>query len=116
MPPRPPFGAEPPHGWCYYYEKADLARQQGNWDDVVRLGDEAAKHRLHPNDAIEWLPFLQGYAYTGNIPGLDGVAKTVKQEAYYRKQACETLLAMNRGKKPFTPAMLNEVKRLFCGN
>jgi len=22
-------GIEPKHGWCYYFEKADLARQQG---------------------------------------------------------------------------------------
>lgn len=24
------YGAEPAHGWCYYFEKADLARQLGD--------------------------------------------------------------------------------------
>ena len=42
--PSPPpmlFGPEPPHTWCYYFQKADLARQRGDWDEVARLGDEA---------------------------------------------------------------------------
>ncbi|NMC79412.1 MAG: hypothetical protein GYA59_08635, partial [Chloroflexi bacterium] len=44
-PQRPPeniFGPEPSHDtWCYYYQKASLARQEGDWEEVVRLGDEA---------------------------------------------------------------------------
>ncbi len=32
------FGPEPEHKWCYYYEKADLARQKGEWEEVVIIG------------------------------------------------------------------------------
>ena len=32
------FGAEPPHDWCYYYQKASLARQLGDWAQVVGDG------------------------------------------------------------------------------
>ena len=31
VPPAAIFGAEPEHGWCYYYQKASLARQNGDW-------------------------------------------------------------------------------------
>jgi hypothetical protein len=66
--PRPPehvFGAEIPRGWCYYYEKADLARQNGDWAEVTRLGDEAFSGADYPNDPLERFPFIEGYAHTG---------------------------------------------------
>ena len=102
IPPQPPFGAEPAHGWCYYYQKAELARQQMNWQEVGRLGDQAIKQGFHPNDAIEWMPFLQAYAYLGEIQSLDNAAKSVRQEPYYQKQACEDLRKMNNAKHHLT--------------
>jgi hypothetical protein len=56
------FGKEPEHTWCYYYQKADLARQFGDWTEVAQLGDEAEIAGYQPADANEWLPFIQGYA------------------------------------------------------
>ena len=111
--PQPPFGAEPAHGWCYYYQKADLARQLGDWAEVARLGDAARKERLEAQDAIEWLPFVQAYAFTADLDGLQAAAKAVKKEPYYRKQACANLQKMNAA-EPFQPQVLDEVKRLFC--
>ena len=113
-PPQPPFGDEPAHTWCYYYQKAELARQQENWDEIVRLGDEAMKLNLHPNDQIEWMPFFEAYALTGNIQNLDRVAKSVKREPYYRKQICKNLLTMNKNKHPIAPAVQKEINHLFC--
>lgn len=57
------FGGENIADWCYYFEKADLARQLGDWPEVVRLGDEAARLGLGPNDKFsnELLPFIEGY-------------------------------------------------------
>jgi hypothetical protein len=69
-PVRPPavyFGEEPAHGWCYYYEKAELARQVGDWQTVVSLGDQAASLGLKPAwPTTEWLPFIEGYAHQGD--------------------------------------------------
>ncbi|HET9908071.1 MAG TPA: hypothetical protein VFQ23_15575, partial [Anaerolineales bacterium] len=60
------FGLEPAHGWCYYFEKADLARQFGDWDMVVELGDTAFKLESDsPNDPIERFVFIEGYAHAG---------------------------------------------------
>jgi len=60
------FGPEPAHTWCYYYEKAALAAQLENWDEVVALGEAAFNLGDYPNDPMERLPFIEGYAHTGN--------------------------------------------------
>ncbi len=68
QPPSPAlFGPEPEHGWCYLFEKADLARQQGDWSAAAALGDQAralgyAPDRPGSNSAYEWQPFVQAYA------------------------------------------------------
>lgn len=59
------FGPEPVHGWCYFYQKADLARQFEEWDDVVALGDEAFGKGLSPAVGMEYEPFIEGYANAG---------------------------------------------------
>ncbi len=59
------FGSEPTHGWCYYFEKADLARQQGDWELVAELGNAAFEQGDYPNDPTERLVFIEGYAHTG---------------------------------------------------
>jgi hypothetical protein len=56
------FGPEPLHSWCYYYEKADLARQEGDWNQVAHLGDEAFAASYRPDDPSEYLPFIEAYA------------------------------------------------------
>jgi hypothetical protein len=56
------FGAEPAHTWCYYYEKADLARANGDWSLVADLGDRAFKASFRPDDQSEYLPFIEAYA------------------------------------------------------
>ncbi len=65
--PRPEsiFGPEPPHGWCYHYQKADLARQRGDWAEVARLGDIAFALDDRPNEASERVVFIEGYARVG---------------------------------------------------
>jgi len=55
------------NSWCYYYEKADLARQQSDWATVVDLGDRAFAANLSPNNTWELAPFIEGYARSGNL-------------------------------------------------
>jgi len=55
---------EPVHGWCYYFEKADLARQAKDWKQVAALGDIAFALDDYPNDPIERFVFIEGYAHT----------------------------------------------------
>lgn len=59
---------EPAHAqaWCYYFEKADLARQFGDWNEVAKLGDTAFKLDDHPNNPVERFVFIEGYAHIGD--------------------------------------------------
>ena len=61
------FGKEPPHEWCYYYEKAELARQKDDWKEAASLGNQALNQGYVPEDAYEWLPFIEAYALTGDL-------------------------------------------------
>ena len=57
------FGPEPPHTWCFYYQKADLARQLENWDQIVSLWTEASQQGYKPANGVEYLPFIEGFAH-----------------------------------------------------
>lgn len=65
---RPPeqLGEEPDHDWCYFFQKAGLAHQQEDWQELTALGEQAAQAGLHWNDPIELLPFIEGYARSGD--------------------------------------------------
>lgn len=76
--PDPPFGSEPAHTWCYFYEKAELARQTGDWQQVTQIGASAARQGFTPEDPIEWLPFIEAYARTGNT----ALAQSMTRQAW----------------------------------
>lgn len=67
QPPAHYFGAEPEQDWCYYFEKAELARQVGDWDQVVSLGDQALSgdKKFYRKNVSELVPFIEGYARLG---------------------------------------------------
>jgi hypothetical protein len=73
------YGPEPTHGWCYHFQKADLARQMGDWDRVVELGDEAFALDDHPNNPVERFVFIEGYARTGDWER----ARRLSRESYH---------------------------------
>ncbi len=100
VPPRAVFGSEPERGWCYYYEKASLARQRGDWPTVASLADQAMKLNLAPADPIEWIPFLQAYVYLGNQAELEALAPSVVADPFVAHQACQILSKMDSGSVP----------------
>ncbi len=63
--PQDVFGAELPHDWCYYYERADLARQFGQWDQVLLLWQQAGPLISTFSYGPEYLPFIEAFARTG---------------------------------------------------
>ena len=85
-----PFLPEPEHTWCYYYAKAELARQQGDWDQVLELVDEARSSGYGPEDPFEWLLYIEAQALTGNIKEAEKLSEDVfKQDNGIRRGLCE---------------------------
>ncbi len=65
VPPPAIFGREPAHGWCYYYESADLARQFGEWQKVLELWRQSQQAGVRSENSIELMPFIEALARTG---------------------------------------------------
>ncbi len=86
------FGKEPEHGWCYYYQKADLARQRKDWQEVLRLGEEAAKLGLAPVDQIEWAPFFEAYLHLERIEEARRLAVFIRETPPIYEGLCRKYL------------------------
>ncbi len=85
----PPFSNEPSHTWCYFYEKAELARQIGDWNKVADLGREATKQGFIPKDYFEWLPFIEADARTGDLKSAEQITHQAwKDDARLRQGLC----------------------------
>jgi hypothetical protein len=87
------FGAEPTKDWCYYFEKADLARQSGDWSQVVSLGDQAlvSNKKFYRYNVSELLPFIEGYAHLGDWDTAVQLSRDAYQTwANMRLTLCET--------------------------
>ncbi len=85
------FGLEPEHNWCYYFEKADLAIQQQDWELAAALGDEAISLKLTPEDQSEWMPFVEAYAVLGNEKMVKNLSTRIGIDDFVRIEACLTL-------------------------
>lgn len=78
IPPAHIFGNEPVHTWCYYYQKADLARQAQDWETLVAVAEQGFAEKYYPEELSELYPFIEGYAQTGNWPRALELAADVK--------------------------------------
>ena len=61
------FGKISTHNWCYYFEKADLARQQKDWGKVIDLYDQAKAAGFTPVHSIEYIPLIDALAEQGQV-------------------------------------------------
>jgi hypothetical protein len=111
-PPSVMFGAEPGHGWCYYYQKADLAKQAGDWKTVKDLGDKVMAAGLKPIDQVEWLPFLEAYLWAGDQRTADTINSWMGYKAMLPREICA---ALDRGGFRFGDAIQAAMHATVCG-
>lgn len=57
------FGKQKTQTWCYYFEKADLARQYQQWDEIARLWKEAQANGDRADNGFEYIPFIEGFGH-----------------------------------------------------
>jgi hypothetical protein len=112
------YHPEPEHGWCYYFQKADLARQQGDWDEVVKLGNTAFKLEDHPNNPVERFVFIEGYAHVGDWEHAIKLSRESYQvsKAYVGPLLCRLWerIETETTDSPARNEALSEVKSIFA--
>jgi hypothetical protein len=111
-----PFLPEPKHTWCYYYAKAELAYQMGDWNDVIDLINEATQLGYEPEDSFEWLTFIEVQAFTGNIDDAEKLSTEVlAQDKRIRQGLCQLWKRVQdeRPARSETVARVNEVLAEF---
>jgi hypothetical protein len=82
-PPQDMFGSDKPHGFCYTYQKAELARQQQKWDELLTLSEQANRQYGSEMDSFktphEWMTFVEGYARAGRWDDAVALTYNVRQ-------------------------------------
>lgn len=77
VPPDRFFGNENRNQWCYYFEKADLARQQKNWEQTIKLYNDAENLGFTPQIDSEWVPLLDAYIQIGELDKAQELTKKI---------------------------------------
>jgi hypothetical protein len=87
--PSPPFDREPNHDWCYFYEKAELQRQDRDWGSIVALHAQAASNGYEAGDPFEWLPFIEAEARAGDASwAMQMTRKVLEREPKMQRGLC----------------------------
>ena len=96
-PPLPPpaiFGSEPAHGWCYYYQQAGLARQNGDWGRIGDLYQTAVAAGLKAADSSENFVFVEGLVNSGQVEKARSLVESaIQPDSALKFSLCKTLSA-----------------------
>jgi hypothetical protein len=85
------FGVEPAHDWCYFYAKAEIARQQGDWESVVKIYRQAQQDGFSATMPVENLPFIEAFAMTGDT---DAAIKLTERTTKGQEILCPALVTL----------------------
>ncbi len=83
------FGTEPAHGWCYFYQKAGLAYQRGDWQLVLDYAKKAKTQGVSAGDPVEWMPFVQAAMFLNERETVLEIAPKIKKSPVLTRQACQ---------------------------
>lgn len=80
------IGSELPKNWCYYYQKAELARQFKDWDGVKTLWEQSADFHDDVSNGIELRPFIDGFIQMEEYQQAADLTQRARAEGYGMKQ------------------------------
>ncbi|MCC6146196.1 MAG: hypothetical protein IT308_01375 [Anaerolineaceae bacterium] len=87
----PAFQGDAPRDWCFYFEKADLARQQQDWMTISNLATQAESLDLTEKNRYELLPFIEGFAHTGEVERFRQYVNLANEDEEIRPALCQRL-------------------------
>jgi len=109
----------PSEQWCYYFQRANLARQTKDWERVASLGDIAFDLDDSPNLASERVPFIEGYAHVGDWEAaVEGTFTTMEIDKFMGPMLCDTWERIRRdmaASEALSEAVSQVERQLDCG-
>lgn len=108
------FGFEPYHDWCYYFEKASLARQFSNWETILQLFSEVKGKNMKPKDINEWLPFIEGLLISKNYIKAEELIKieSNNNSSIFRTNICNMFSRLQ--KEDLNNKKISSLNNNFC--
>jgi hypothetical protein len=112
VPPVQYFGAGNTNSWCYFYEKAELARQLGDWQTVDKLFKQASAKGFTALLPAENLVFIESAARAGELPAAVRLtASMLKQQP----ELCPAVREIWERVSQNQPSAPNELTKLLDG-
>jgi hypothetical protein len=106
----------PENSWCFFFEKADLARQQRDWPTAARLGDQALQTVTKLANTWEVLPYLEAYLHTRQYEKAGDLVERLLKDRPEGRSTTEELICRTLGRlRPelsADPGAQTEVDRL----
>jgi len=103
------FGKVPQPDWCYYFEKADLARQFKDWHELKEISAEVRDRELFPRDNREWFPFIEGYAHNNDWESAIALSRSICSQSPQYVQMLQAL--WNRIDRQTEPSLEKELAK-----
>lgn len=100
--------------WCTLYEQAALQRQFSNWQAVIALANDAENNHYQPFDTLEWMPFIEAYAYLGYFEKADPLIRILNEEPFYQNQACKIFTSKPNSSDEKIQAGNKYLSKAFC--
>jgi len=98
-----------PRRWCYYYQKAELARQSSSWGEIIILWEKVVGDNLRPRHGMELLPFIEAHARMGDFETAMTLSKRASQISKGMKSPLCSLWRDVVGQEP----VFDQVKNVF---
>jgi len=111
------FGSEDTNNWCYFFEKAELAKQLNNWDEVLRLYRKANKAGYAALQPVENLVFIEALAlHQDTKPAIELSEKTIRQDARLCPAVLQTWNRVKQSSADHTSEFENFISTLEKSN
>lgn len=96
------FGPEPARDWCYYFEKAELARQDGDWEEVLMNYESASSAGFTSRQPVENLVFIEALA---RLEKTEKAARLTDKVIGQDRKLCKSLAATWQRAAQASPAI-----------
>ncbi|MFN2196059.1 MAG: hypothetical protein ACK2UW_08050 [Anaerolineales bacterium] len=113
--PAPQFSRDPRQDWCYYYEHADLAVHEGDYESAAELGDVATGNGLSPHNPYEYLPFIEANGFVGHWKKAANMSRNALKENYQTREALCAVWGKITKNTPDSPERQQIVTGLLSG-